>query len=402
MHLRKKISFFTAALVFLGLLVVGPHASADTWDGGINVWIVYQEMGGVDSGHASVVLTANIPRGTPLLARETVLESALRALRDIWKAESVHEDVRGFLGPDIPMDIQRAVTDLRGAPFIIALMDAFDQVGDAGFSRFQSDVSVSASERIPLMMPAAMMVAYPDAPRSYEWVAGGGPLAENNNHETWVIASLVNYSAAVLGFRSEFGRFPTSLAELREGGHLLIEPLNPYTNFLVQGVDSASPGNVSYEYINPNTVVIRTYITIDGEIEVVRRQIDLYPTAGSFNLLYRETAGLSDNDKQVARYVFQISQILNEYYYQYNDLPYRVPQCEAEGFAYVSFHNPYTGRDAMQADSLVANIPGDYRYNRLSSTEYFLVGYGEGGGLILGVGKNFSESEVSMGTLGVQ
>ncbi len=398
-----------AGVVLAVMMLPCAPVSAYEWDRGFQVWVVYEGLTGADEGCANVVLTMNLPMGTPLLAREAALDSALQALRDIWNVESVHDDIRGFLEPNIPQDVQDVVSEIEGAGFIIAVMDAFETVADAGYSRFQGDVSVTATEHISIPGGRATQSAlarvgeyaevYPDAPRYFEWIVGGGLLAQNRSHENWVIASLVNYSAAILCFRSEFGRFPQRLAELRERGHLLIEPLNPYTTFPVQVVDHPSPGDITYEYVDSNTVAIITYLQIGSEIDFVRRQISLSSTAGSFDLLYRETAGLSENDKQVARYVFQISQILNEYYYQYNDLPYDVPQCEAAGFAYVSFPNPFTGRDASQADSLANIYPGDYTYNRISSTEYFLVGYGQDQELILRVGKDFGATQVPFGSI---
>ncbi len=391
----SRLLFGLCAL--LTLVFLSGRLGAQEWEEGFPVRISYQELEGEDYGSADVTLMMTFPVGTPLLARETALGSALSALQDIWNVESVHEDVRGFLGPVIPMDVQRAVSQISGAAFIVALTDEFETVGDAGYSRFQTDVQVANAERIEIPRRSSGG-QYPDAPRFFAWVIGNGWPEGETGHENWVIASLVNYSASVLSFRSELGRFPDSLADLREAGHVLIEPLNPYNGEPVREVTSASAGNISYQYIDNNRVVLMTWIRVGDQLDMVRREINVSP-AGAYDLLYRQTAGLSETDKQVARYIFQISQILNEYYYQNLDLPYRVPQCEAEGFAYVSFLNPYTQDDVQQADSLATITAGDYRYSRISSSSYFLIGYGGQGQGILSISKDFSESGLELGTL---
>jgi hypothetical protein len=374
---------------------------AQEWDGGFTVSIAFKELTGTEAGSADVALIMVLPAGTPLLSKENAVGNALAALKDVWNIESVHEDVLGFLGPQIPMDVQRIVSQVDGSSFVMAIIDAFDAVQNAGFSRFQSDTQVSATETFQVTGNRVSSPTYADAPRTFEWLIGGNPLVENMHHENWVIASLINYSAAVLSFRSELGRFPRSLTELRETGHLFIEPLNPYTGEQVKEVSDPNPGDITYNYISNDSVELMTYVRYGEEIEVVRREINLYASR-SFDLLYRQTAGLSEQEKQVARYTFQISQILNEYYAQYHDLPYSVPQCETEGFAYVSFPNPFSGTDAHQAESLGRIQPGDYTYHRVSLTSYFLAAYGESGDPILSISKDLSTADVSTAPMAVQ
>ncbi|MFH1675690.1 MAG: hypothetical protein ABIC40_01610 [bacterium] len=352
------------------------------------VRISYSELTGKDSGYAEVCLTMTIPIGTQLIAREAATAKALSVLQEIWGGSGGHEDVLGFTELTIPADVRRNISSLDGASFILAIIDAFGAIEDAGFSRFQSDVEITSSERVKAVTRSGEAV-YGDAPRSFTWSFDPGLGEGDSGHENWIIASLVNYSAAVLSFRSELGRFPGSLAELRETHHLLIEPLNPYTSNPVKQVDGPSPGNIKYQYDDDNRVVLYTYIQVDDKTDVVRREINLYSTSGSFDLLYRQTAGMTEKDKQVARYIFQISQILNEYYYENLDLPYGIPQIEAEAFAYVSFPNPYAMRDVQQADSLAQILPGDYTYHRVSATSYYIVGYGSTGQPVLSVSKNF-------------
>jgi hypothetical protein len=384
---RSHIQIFTC-IVILILLLAMPPLSARDWEGGFTVSVSYQELSGKDDGAADVTVEMLIPIGTPLLGKEAAIGSALSALKDIWNIKSVHEDVVGFLGPQIPMDVQKVVSKLSGSSFIMEVIKAFDTVENAGYSRLQSDISATATERLPIRT-SAQKSEYPDAPRFYNWIVGGGPVGDHSR-ENWVLASMVNYSASLLSFRSELGRFPRSLAELRESGHLFIEPLNPYSGMTVKEVQPGliSKGDISYQYIDNNRVVLFTYVDFAGSVDVVRREINLY-ASGSFDLLYRQTAGLTENEKQVARYTFQISQILSEYYAQHHNLPFSVPQCETEGFAYVSFPNPYTGRDAGQAEALANVQPGDYSYHRISSSSYFLVGNGENGRSVLSISKDF-------------
>jgi hypothetical protein len=372
------------------LLVMSPLNARD-WEGGFTVSVSYQEQTGKNEGTADVTLEMLIPGGTPLLGKEAAIGSALSALKDIWNIESVHEDVVGFLGPQIPMDVQKVVSQMNGSSFIMEVINTFDAVENAGYSRLQSDISATATERLPIQTSAAKS-EYPDAPKYFGWIVGGGPVGDHSQ-ENWVLASLVNYSAALLSFRSELGRFPRSLAELRESGHLFIEPLNPYTGMPVKEVrpGTDSKGDISYQYIDNNRVVLFTYVDNGGTTDVVRREINLY-SSGTFDLLYRQTAGLTDDEKQVARYTFQIAQILSEYYAQHHNLPFSVPQCETEGFAYVSFPNPYTNRDAGQAEALANVQPGDYSYHRISASSYFLVGNGENGRAVLSISKDFGGS----------
>jgi len=387
MRLRtgNSVSLIGLASVILALTVLPLHAQS--WEEGFPVRITYQELEGEGYGCADVTLFATIPVGTPLIARERAVENALDVLHSIWNIESIHEDVRGLLGPVVPMDVQYSVSEIAGTDFIVALVDAFEMVEDAGFSRFQVNTPISATERVSIPRGASVAL-YPDPPRFFAWIIGEGWSEDVSGREKWVIASLVNCSAAVLSFRSEYGRFPNSFAELRETGHLLIEPLNPYTGEPVREVSGVSPGDISYEYVSSQSVVLLTYVQVGSRVDVVRREISV-SSSGAYDLLYRQTAGLSESDRTVARYVFQISQILNEYYSEYRDLPYRVPQCEAEAFAYVSFMNPYTHEDAHQADSLADIEPGDYTFHRVSSTSYFLVGYGGSGEAIISVSKDF-------------
>jgi len=382
-------------LLLLSILVIVPARSQD-WGESYSIRVTYSELTGADSGKAEVTLSITIPAGTPLLGRDNAIGSALSALHAIWAIDSVYESASGLLGPVIPMDVQYTVADIYGSEFIIKLVDAFNAVEDAGFSRFQEDAYIVSTEIIDIPgIPASS--DYPDAPRYFAWVVGPDSSREDEGFRNWVIASLINYSASILSFRSEYRRFPNSFAEMRETGHILIEPLNPYTGMPVQQVDDFNPGDLTYEVIDNDRVMLLTYIDTGGQSDVVTREINV-ASSGAYDLLYRQTAGLSDQDKMVARYVFQLSLILNEYYFENLDLPFRIPQCETEGFAYVSFRNPYTSRDAAQSDSLAATREGDYTYHRISSSAYFIVGYGANGEAILSVSKDFGATGVSVGT----
>jgi len=395
-----KILNRLAGLILLVLILATLPVFAQDLDQGFTIRLTYQELEGGDYGSAEVTLSMTIPGGTPLLARETVVSNALLALHDLWAVKSVYEDVRGFLGPVVPVDIQDSVANITGSDFLTNIIDAFDMVEDAGYSRFQFDTVVSSTEYIAVPQPASASV-YPDPPRYAAWVIGDDWLDDDADNEKWVLASLINYSASVLSFRSEIGRFPNSFTELRETNHLLIEPLNPYTGIPVMEVETVSPGNITYHYIDNNNVVLMSYIQVGNSVDVVTREINI-PSTGAWDLLYRETAGATEADKEVARYVFQISQILNEYYYEKIDLPYSVPQLESEGFAYVSFINPYTMTDVQQSESLGQIMTGDYTYHRISRTSYFLIGYGGSGQLVLSISKDFTAQEVRPGVISAQ
>jgi hypothetical protein len=401
MKVRRASVIWGICTVVLTFLAGTLPAPAREWEGRFTVSVAYRELSGSDAGFADVTLVMVLPAGTPLLGREGAVKSALAALKDIWNVESVHEEVLGFLGPQIPVDIQDVVAEVDGSGFVMAVIQAFDDVENTGYSRLQSDLAISATERIQITshVSSSALSEYPDAPRQFQWVIGGAPGSRGDDN--WVIASLINYSAAVLSYRSEMGRFPHSFAELRESGHVFIEPLNPYTGEPVREVTDNSPGNLTYQFIDDNRVVLYTFTKLGDKVEVARREINMYQWE-SFDLLYRTEAGLSDDEKTVARYVFQISMILNEYFAKRKELPYSIPQCESEGFAYVSFPNPYSGRDAQQADSLAAPTPGDFAYHRISSTAYFLVGYGEGGRTILSISQAFETSEPVRVPLSVQ
>ncbi len=392
-----KILNRLSGLMLLVLILATFPVFAQDWDQGYAIRVTYQELEGGDYGSAEVTLSMTIPTGTPLISREIIVDNAFAALQDLWAVESVYEEMRGFLGPIVPIDIQESVSDITGSDFLTSIIDAFDLVEDAGYSRFQSDTIVSATEFIAVPQPASASV-YPDPPRYAAWVIGEDWTDEELDNEKWVLAALINYSACVLSFRSEIGRFPNSFAELRETNHLLIEPLNPYTGIPVLEVETVNPGNISYEYIDNNHVVLMAFIDVGNHVDAVTRMINI-PSDEAWDLLYRETAGAVETDKQVARYVFQIAQILNEYYYEHIDLPYSVPQLESEGFAYVSFINPYTFADVQQADSLGQIMTGDYTYHRISGTSYFLVGYGGMGQLVLSISKDFTTQEVRPGAI---
>jgi hypothetical protein len=401
-HFKQiKIRYILIAFL-IAVFVGGTSLSAQTWEEGFPVEVSFQELEGADSDLASVTLSMLITSGTPLIARDAAMDSALSALHDLWNVESIHEDIRGFLDPAVPVDVQAAVSRVNGSDFVTAIVDAFSTIENDGFSRFQADTSVRATERIEVEgRSVPLNEEYPDPPRFYAWVVGGENPSGDMAHDRWVIASLVNYSASILSFRSETGRFPSSFAELRETNHLLIEPLNPYNGQPVEEVMDPSPGDITYQVSGGNTVLLLAYIEISGQINVIRREISV-PSGASYDLLYRHTAGMSESDKKVARYVFQIAQILNEYYYENQDLPYNIPQCEAEGFGYVSFPNPYTYGDAQQADSLADIQPGDYTYHRISESAYFLVGYGGASQAILSISKDFAPARMETGIIRTQ
>jgi hypothetical protein len=382
------------------LLTLMPALRAADWEGGFTVSVSYSELTGKDQGASDVTMTMIIPSNTPLLGKQAAISSALAALKDIWNTKSVHEDVIGFLGPQIPIEVQKVVGQLNGSQFLMEIIHAFDTVENAGYSRFQADISVSATERLTIASKT-LQSEYPDAPRTYTWIIGGGSVTPDNSRDHWVLATLVNYSAALLSFRSELGRFPRSIAELRESGHLFIEPLNPYSGRTIKEVPVGrnSAGDISYQYLNDNRAILFTYMDLGIRIETERREFNL-PV--SYDYLYRQTAGLTDDEKQVARYMFQMSQILSDYYAQHKDLPYSVPQCETEGFAYVSFPNPYTHRDAAQADSLSAMQPGDYTYHRISASSYFIVGYGEDGHRVVSISRDFGNVGPTVQSMGSQ
>ena len=382
-----------AVLLLATLLIINSQVVvfSQDWEEGFPVRITYQELGGEELGYADITLVMSLASGTPLLGRGSAINSALTALHDIWNLESVNENIRGIMGPVVPVDVQHAVSEISGADFIMAIIDAFDTVANGGFSRFQIDTPVRSTERIPIILePETSLATYPDAPQFFAWVVGGVWEASTTGHENWVIAAVVNYTASILSFRSELGRFPRSFAELMETNHVLIEPLNPYTAGPIRNVTDPTPGDITYEYIAADRVMLYAYIEVAGTIDVVRREINVVQQ-GEYDLLYRETAGLSEEDKQVARYTFQIAQILNEYYLQYLELPSSVPQCEAEGFAYVSFPNPFSGHDTQQAGTLFNSLAGSYSYHRISDSEYFLIGFGHSGVPVLQVNKNFNQ-----------
>jgi len=383
------------AMIFINGTFTLPVNATD-WESGFPIHVVFEELEGSHYGEVDVTLTMYLPAGTPLLARETAVTSTFNALQDIWNIQTVHENVRSLLGPVVPVEVQNAVSHISGTAFVLELIDAFETVSDAGFSRFQTDTEISVTERV-IVPRRGSVDMYPDTPRFFAWIVGEGWPEDERNTENWVIASMINYSAAVLSFRSEVGRFPTGLAELNETGHMLIEPLNPYSGEPVLSVNLVNPGDITYEVIDTDNVVLMTYLRVGSQTEVIRREINV-PSASSYDLLYRQTAGMTELDRQVARYTFQIAQILNEYYYQYSDLPYRVPQCEMEGFAYVSFENPYTAVDTQMASNFSPQA-GDYFYQRISSSEYLLLGYGATGAGILTITKNFLVPQIEMGSL---
>lgn len=391
---HKKIPLFIL-LLGLFILLAAPAIADFSWNNGFDVEFTYEEAAGNDAGNSHLTMTMTIPKWTPLLARQSAIDSSIAALRKIWEGDGLHMDVMGVFESQVPLRVQRISSGIDGVSFVMAIMDAFEQVEESGFSRFQDQYTVSVTERFDASTQAGN-VQYQDLPAFWRWEVPGESLMSDAISEKMVIASLVNYTASVLSFRSEYQRFPRSLAEVRETGHLLIQPINPYSSQPMIEINSVSAGNITYNIVNSNTVVLLTYLEVGDTVEVVRREIN---SSGAFDYLYRQTAGLTDLNKQVARYAFQISQIINEYYYEYLELPYSVPQCEAEGFAYVTFMNPYTRLDAQQASGLSGILPGDYSYHRVNEASYLLVAYGSAGEQVFSFSTTFGTIGPTMSVL---
>ncbi|HEX9745964.1 MAG TPA: hypothetical protein VGB30_11115 [bacterium] len=403
MKSRIKISAIMAFAVTVMALSPVALAQSYTWTDGFSVEVSYRELTGADAGQAEVTFKMLIPAGTPLIARQGAINSALYSLRDIWEGDDMHNNVLDRLDANIPLNIQRNIQIVDGVEFLEAIMDSFESVEESGYSRFQQDMGVTATERV-YISPTGSLREYGDAPLSGSWVIPTDSVLDDQISERLVMANLINYTAAVLSFRSEFRRFPASLAELRETRHQLVEPTNPYSGTPVREVPTPSPGNITYTIINTNRVVLVTYIQVGpttADTNVITREIN---SSGSFDYLYRMTANMNDTDRMVSRYVFQAAQILNEYYYKYLTLPYSVPQMEAEGFAFVHFDNPYGRGDARQSSNLMSIMAGEFTYHRISDNAYYIVGYGSNGSPVFSFtsGEFNTGTGISLGTISAQ
>jgi hypothetical protein len=102
-----------------------------------------------------------------------------------------------------------------------------------------------------------------------------GTIYDDEECKLIIKGNLINISAAILSYRSEYLVFPLDLGELEVSGHLLVNIFNPYTGLPVKNIIddlSVRPGDIRYEYSGPDQAGVLSYLA-DGSVE--RRAIDL-------------------------------------------------------------------------------------------------------------------------------
>jgi len=331
------------------------------------------------SGDCIVSVAIHFDKGFPLNGKRFAIDQLLQIYRELWGEKAEHTDVTKSLIPEnIPAEIRPILGSFDGSELVMMVFDAFSSIENKGILYFDKPVDLIYAESIPF---------YPDIPlKSLNKNAGNGQqgtvefvldkIYNDEECKRIINGNLINISAAILSYRSEFLTFPLDLSELEVTGHLLVNLFNPYTGLPVRSITddlSIRPGDISYNYSGPSHASIVSYLA-DGS--TVKRDINL-SSAPDFNLLLKETQGLSESDRRVCIYTFQLSHIIDEYYYANSTLPEKVPQIESNLFASVSFLNPFTMEPVKQIANPLEKCQGDYFYYKTANNQYLLIGYSE-------------------------
>jgi hypothetical protein len=330
-------------------------------------------------GDCIISVAIHIDKGFPLNGKRFVIDQLLQIYRELWGEEGKHSDVTVSLLPEnIPPEIKPALASFDGSELVMLVFETFSSIENKGILYFDKPVDIIYAESLPF---------YPDVPvENLAKFRGNGHegtvefvLDKIYNEEECkriINGNLINISTAILSYRSEFLTFPLDLSELEVTGHLLVNLINPYSGLPVRSVSddlSMRPGDIRYNYSGPDHVSIVSFLA-DGS--TVKRDINVSSNP-DFNLLLQKTHGLSENDRRVCIYTFQLSHIINEYYYANKTLPEKVPQIESNLFASVSFLNPFTMEPVKQIVNPLEKSEGDYFYYKTANDQYLLVGYGE-------------------------
>jgi hypothetical protein len=339
----------------------------------------YELPPGEGLGDAIISLAVHIDEGFPLSGKRYAVEQLLVIYKQIWEEGEEHDNaLRSLFTQQIPLEVQPTLRSFDGTELLLMIIDAFSAVEDKGLLYFDKPADLVYAESLPY---------YPDLPLeqmadSIAMVNRGsidfvlGTIYDDEECKLIIKGNLINISAAILSYRSEYLVFPLDLGELEVSGHLLVNIFNPYTGLPVKNIIddlSVRPGDIRYEYSGPDQAGVLSYLA-DGSVE--RRAIDLY-SGDDFDMLYRLTAELGAEDRHVCIYIFQLSHVINEYYHAYGILPDKVPQIESKLFASVSFMNPFTREPVKQVLNPLEKSRGDYFYYKAADDQYILIGYGK-------------------------
>ncbi len=376
-HSRPASIIIIAIFCFIIAL---PSYSQD-YDDMIEFSLEYELPRGEGPGDAIISLAVHIDEGYPLSGKRFATEQLLIIYKQLWAEEPGHEDaLQSLFEEQIPPELKETLKSFDGAELLLMMVDAFEKVEDAGMLYFDEPVDIVYAETLPY---------YPGQNSRQTADASGAAqqkgmvnfvldtLSDEDEARTVINGNLINISAAILSYRSEYLVFPLDLGELEARGHLLVNLTNPYSGLPVRNIAddvSIRPGDIRYDYSGPDRVGVMSYLA-DGSN--VRRAINLY-SSGEFDQLYKMTPWKDELDRRVCIYVFQLSHIINEYYHTYGILPDKVPQIESKMFASVGFLNPFTNEPVKQVVSPLDKTEGDYFYYKTSDSQYVLIGYGKG------------------------
>lgn len=391
--INRAITVIVLVLLMCGTII--PRTEAKDLDEMISFSLSYELPDINGSGDAIISLAVHIEEGFPLSGKHFAIEQLLLVFKQLWGEEEIHENVVANLySQQIPTELQATARSFNGTELILLIFESFGDVEDKGLLYFDGAVDLVYAETIPYY-PDIQLTEFAEPMAMMKKGLVNFVLdmeSDKKCSERVVNGNLVNISAAVLSYRSEYLVFPLDLGELEVTGHLLINPFNPYNGLPVRSITddlSIRPGDIRYEYSGPDQVSVMSYLA-DGSS--LRRGINLY-SGNDFDRLFRLTDGLSEEDRQVAMYVFQLSHVIDEYYYEYNSIPDKVPQIESKQFASVSFINPFTYEPVKQLVNLLDKSEGDYFYYKTGENQYTLTGYGHNLEEIIKIQRRLGEQE---------
>jgi len=338
-----------------------------------------------DESEAELTIRISIPKGTSISTMPDLLERLLSFYKGLWTCTDPIVDRIMTSGKNpVPVKLGDSTHAILGVDAIMSISKAYHSVEERGFSVFPEDVTVISIEKFPL---------------SFECLIDGTTKGKNQDQESRVqkymddnlsrlkkkhlVRNLNTVSAALVSFRSQHSRFPNSLEELTNSGHLLISPINPYNNEVLKLNGEKGAGTIDYSTPSEGRFILTVF---DEHNMPVRREFfagpdnsvrgvlsNTVPTVGS------DAASYTTKEQIVRIYVYQIDQLVNSFYETYRYLPRKVAHIEGQGFALLDYLNPFTNQPISPVLKMNKGQAGLYWYWIINSDEYLLVGYGVGG-----------------------
>jgi hypothetical protein len=338
---------------------------------------------------AECIIRVNIPAGTTVGTLPDVIAQLQELYKDLWTGKkSLPVDSRSQGGTMENFGDEPGPEAVLGVDAIMEVMRAFHQVEEKGLSSFPESTTIISKEKFPLTIECLLTGNANDQNQKVKKFEQDNLLKFKREK----LEQNLNYFAVTLvSFRSENNRFPVDLNELFQSGHVLIPLVNPFTNSRIDPKQGNITGNIIYSRPSDDHYLLTVFDT--AKVPIRRELIVGKSTQIKGLLSYRTFASdptpFNSKERTVRIYTTQTSYLLNSFYEKNHYLPDNIPHIESQGFSYVNFINPFTGKPAKPSNNIKSGNPGDYSYWRTGDSEYLLIGYGTGGRKIIEIHHSF-------------